>query len=245
MTQRFEDKLLVELKTVVAENARDAAAVTQLPARRRARGRVALAGIAAVVATAVAVVVPAVGGRGGLQPAYAVTENDDGTVTVKIYSIRDERGLERQIEEKAGIPASVHYLPRDKMCAPPWLEDRLAGRRHTAGFGREHPMTHELRGKVRLSEAKDGAFVFTIDRDIPDGWSLVVTAQDDVPEHGQHEATVPSIAAGFEKGESLDDCRLVDGSMEGWGFQQGAPPTTDEQKQEDFEEYRRRHADGK
>jgi hypothetical protein len=27
----------------------------------------------------------------------------------------------------------------------------------------------------------------------------------------------------FEKG-NRDDCRLVDGSIEGWGFQEGAPP---------------------
>ena len=232
--KQFEDRLLTELQQLVV------AAPVQ---RRRPRWAFRLAPVAGLAA-ALAIGVTTFGGVNPTGSAYAVEDNGDGTVTVKVYTIRDPKGLERQIEDKTGIPASVHYLPQDRLCAPPWYDDRMAGRKQVHDSA-EDPTFHELRGKVRISEAEDGAFVFTIDnRDIPDGWSLVVISQDDWAEHGQPTEKVASIHAGFEKGENLDDCRLIDGSIEGWGFQQGAPPTSDRDKEEHFAEYKGRHPEG-
>jgi hypothetical protein len=43
---------------------------------------------------------------------------------------------------------------------------------------------------------------------------------------------VASIAVGFEKG-NRDNCELVDGSIEGWGFQQGYVPSHSSAKDEE------------
>jgi hypothetical protein len=55
------------------------------------------------------------------------------------------------------------------------------------------------------------------------GATLVIDAQYAAPEHGQQGETVASIGAIVLEGDH-DDCELVDGSIEGWTFQEGAPP---------------------
>ncbi|MGH3655308.1 MAG: hypothetical protein ACRDUA_01490 [Micromonosporaceae bacterium] len=118
---RFEDRLLAELKQVVAERP----APEPTPARETvaaARGfgwKLKLAAIGAAVAAgvAVAVALPLAPGQQD-EPAYAVTVQDDGKVRVEIYELKDAEGLERKLEE-AGIPAEVDYLPPGKMCREP------------------------------------------------------------------------------------------------------------------------------
>jgi hypothetical protein len=58
-----------------------------------------------------------IGGVQTTSPAYAVTEADDGAITVTIYREEDAEGLERRLA-KAGVPAEVTYL------RPGWRCDR-------------------------------------------------------------------------------------------------------------------------
>jgi hypothetical protein len=113
----FEQRLLRELRQVVLANSW----VSPEPRRPAASGRfarvrlpLALAGAAAAaLAFAIAVGLP-----GGGQPskAWAVDQNPDGTVTVRIDSLSDAAGLERELND-AGVPALVQYLPPGKTCA--------------------------------------------------------------------------------------------------------------------------------
>lgn len=128
----FEDKLLTELREVVAERAAAPAPI----AVRRKRPRV-LIGIAAclTLAAGTAVAVPILGGEQATSPAYAVTGRPDGTVRITIYRIEDDKGLEKALTA-AGVDADVNYLPAGKVC-----------RRIPAG---ERPATdaYGIRGKL-------------------------------------------------------------------------------------------------
>jgi hypothetical protein len=69
-----------------------------------------------VAALAVMAGLPLVDVGNGAAAAYAVTANEDGTVSVEINSLRDAEGLERRLRE-AGVPAVVQYLPPGKACS--------------------------------------------------------------------------------------------------------------------------------
>jgi hypothetical protein len=99
----FEDRLLEQLRQVVADRPAPAA-VTYRPPRRT---RLALAGSAAVAAAAPAVALVAT--SGGVTPAYAVQSHADGSVTVTIHSLSDAAGLQRRLRA-AGVPAVVDYV---------------------------------------------------------------------------------------------------------------------------------------
>ncbi|GGK81171.1 hypothetical protein Sme01_44300 [Sphaerisporangium melleum] len=71
--------------------------------------------LGAVVAAALAIIVPVVWSTGA--PAYAVTKNPDGTVTVKVSELRDPEGLQSKLIER-GVPASVTFVPSGSQCAP-------------------------------------------------------------------------------------------------------------------------------
>lgn len=75
------------------------------------------AALAAVLAGAVvlAIGVPAL--LGGGTPAYAVTDNPDGTITIKIYEAKDAKGLQATLRSR-GFNVIVDYVPADKTCAP-------------------------------------------------------------------------------------------------------------------------------
>ena len=152
----FEERLLVELRDVVA------AEPIESGRRRRSPRRLALAGgLAAVVAAA------AIGGvlflSAGTQAAYAVTKNADGSVTVEIDSLTDAAGLEAKLQA-AGVPAVVEYLPVGKMCRQPWYTP--------AGPAAGHGMQQSSVGP-----SGDGATTFTISGDRPAGTTLVITTQ--------------------------------------------------------------------
>src|SRR4051812_4683219 len=106
----FEDRLLAELRAVVAARPAPAPPPSPPPARRLPRARLSLAAGAATVAG----VLLATGG-GGAAPAYAVEKQPDGSVTVEINSLRDAAGLQEKLRA-AGIPAVVDYTPFGKMC---------------------------------------------------------------------------------------------------------------------------------
>jgi hypothetical protein len=219
----FEQKLLTELKRSVAESPR----VIEVPRRRGAWSlRVTgVAVLAAAIAIGVGVLLPTSSGHRRINAAWAVTETDDGMVTVEISDIRNADGLERKLEE-VGVPAAVHYLPQDKVCAPPGLAARLRG--DSSKMARREAAMEAgpvVMGAVHVSESAEGAFVFTIDRsNLEPDFMVVVFAEHDVPEHGQDAESVASIAPLVFRGDYYEECRLVDGSIEGWGFQEGARP---------------------
>jgi len=103
--QKFEDRLLHELRHVVAEGPTPAGT----PARRPRRRRLTLAGAGlGVAAAATLAVVLATGGD--VSSAYAVESQPNGAVTVSIRSLSDAAGLQAKLRA-VGVPAVVDYVP--------------------------------------------------------------------------------------------------------------------------------------
>jgi hypothetical protein len=110
---QFEDRLLAELRQVVA--ARTASEAVAGSRRRRAP-RLLLGGAATAVVTGTLLFVAAGGDR--VPPAFAIERQPDGNVTVKINRLSDADGLQRQLRA-AGIAAVVNYTPLGKACREP------------------------------------------------------------------------------------------------------------------------------
>jgi hypothetical protein len=154
----FEDRLLVELRAVVAARPTPDA-VTSQPVRRIPRVRLTVA--AGAVAATVAGVLVAVSGD-STAPAYAVEKQADGNVTVEIHSLRDAAGLQEKLRA-VGIQAVVDYTPIGKMCREP----------------RGHPATGAVGGRHAMSTAvrADHSATFTIPRgDLRSSQTLVITS---------------------------------------------------------------------
>jgi hypothetical protein len=116
----FEEKLLGELKSVVAHRKAELGALR--PARTPLWRRPRVVSVASAGALAVGAVVglPLLGGESTTPPASAafeLTTNDDGTVTVTIYEFDDADELEAQLEEH-GVPADVAYTSEGERCQP-------------------------------------------------------------------------------------------------------------------------------
>lgn len=133
----FEQRLLDELKAVVAKRGAEQASASEgapsVPAWRRAP-RLALAAFA-VLAAAVAVLVFNSGGE-NTPRAFAVEPQEGGGVTIKVYSLEDAAGLERALED-AGIRAQVTWLPAGTSCREPRFTPssvKLPGGGAMAGF---------------------------------------------------------------------------------------------------------------
>jgi hypothetical protein len=148
----FEDRLLAELREIVA--ARPAPAAGAVP--RSFRRRLLVGGVAAGAAAAAAALF--VVGGDPAAPAFAVERATDGSVTVEINSLRDADGLERKLRA-AGIPAVVDYTPAGKVCREP--RGRLA----------TEPARHTLGVQV----GPDSSAKFTIPRgDVREGNTVVI-----------------------------------------------------------------------
>jgi hypothetical protein len=116
----FEEKLLRELRSVVARRKAEQAAKRSTRAPLWRRPRVVSVASAGALAIGAAIGLPLVGGETTAPPAnaaYEVTANDDGTVTVTIYRFSDADGLEAKLDEH-GVPADVAYTPAGKRCQP-------------------------------------------------------------------------------------------------------------------------------
>ena len=90
------------------------------PPRRQEPRRVLRPAILAVVlagAVVLAIGVSAVLGGAPAYAAYAVTDNPDGTITIKIYEAKDAKGLQATLRSR-GFNVIVDYVPADKTCAP-------------------------------------------------------------------------------------------------------------------------------
>lgn len=116
----FEERLLDELKTVVArqgaEQGAPVEAATHSPIWRRRAPQ--LAGGAATVFAAAAAVLLFNSGGGNTPKAFAVEQQDGGGVTIKVNSPEDSRGLEAALAE-AGIRSQVTWLPAGMTCREP------------------------------------------------------------------------------------------------------------------------------
>lgn len=203
--QRFEDRLLAELRAVVAERPAPAppqsgtAAASAPPRRapRLTRSRVAIGAAATAAATAAVAVVLAAGGTS--TPAYAVEPAADGGVTVEITSLRDAAGLERKLRE-AGVPAVVRYVPEGKTCRA----------RATGGSAPSRGAAGAAQGSMGV-ELRDGAARFTISRGmVGRGETLVI-----VSSLGQG---VSSVATTIADGP-VPPCELVDAAASGGGVE--------------------------
>ncbi|WP_204055004.1 hypothetical protein [Microbispora corallina] len=92
-------------------------------------------------AAAAAVVIPLINGLG--TPAYAVTKNPDGTITVTVNELRDPAGLEAELRS-VGIKADVSFLAPHTRCAGPrfaGVDPSYGTRPHTEAelkWGAEH-----------------------------------------------------------------------------------------------------------
>jgi hypothetical protein len=114
----FEEKLLGELKTVVAQ--RKAEQTGLAPARTPLwrRPRIVSVASASALAIGATIGVPLLGGEStapSASAAFTLTTNDDGTITVTIHRWDDAEGLEEQLEAH-GISAEVDYVPEGKQC---------------------------------------------------------------------------------------------------------------------------------
>lgn len=115
----FEERLLAELKTVVAQRAaeEEVPSESQAPtAARRRAPRLAL-GAATMLAAATGVLVFSSGGDNPPK-AFAIESQDGGGVTIKVYSPEDSAGLEAALAE-AGIHSQVNWLPTGMTCREP------------------------------------------------------------------------------------------------------------------------------
>jgi hypothetical protein len=115
----FEEKLLEDLKTVVAQRAAEQELSTETAPRstsRRRAPRLAL-GTAAVLAAAAGVLVFN-SGSDNASKAFAVEPQDGGGVTINVYSPEDAAGLEGALGE-AGIRSQVNWLPAGMTCREP------------------------------------------------------------------------------------------------------------------------------
>lgn len=115
----FEEKLLDELKVIVArrggEKEASAASAKHSPGWRRAP-RLAVAAAAALAAAAAVLVFNS--GSDHTSKAFAVESQDGGGVTIKVYSPEDAEGLEAALGE-AGIRSQVTWLPPGMICREP------------------------------------------------------------------------------------------------------------------------------
>lgn len=191
----FEARLLTELRVEVQRRAEFDEIVAPALAPNPWRRRALVLGSAAAVAAAVAIVVPAVTGGPGASKAYAVTRDDDGTVTVTVYRFDDAAGLQSQLKAK-GVNAVVDYTPAGKTCKMPRYTPVQAG-----GWG------------IQGSSQHGGTTSFTVRPSDYTGHTLVITNSDlaptQVPGGSGTEAAASSVQIGVADGP-VAPCELVD-----------------------------------
>ncbi|MFL5832982.1 MAG: hypothetical protein ACJ76B_03250 [Solirubrobacterales bacterium] len=112
----FEERLLDELKTVVAQRAAEQELANEIGTHASGwqRGPRLAFGAAAVCAAAAAMLVFN-SGSGDTSKAFAVETQDGGGVTISVYSAEDAAGLEGALAD-AGIRSEVSWLPAGMAC---------------------------------------------------------------------------------------------------------------------------------
>jgi hypothetical protein len=114
----YEERLLVELRGVVAERATSTAAPVRTVRTVRPRARFAVGlGAAAALAVAAGIGGPALLGAGD-GPAYAADKDPDGSIRIYIREYSDAKGLQERLRQ-LGVDAVVDYVPNGKQCREP------------------------------------------------------------------------------------------------------------------------------
>lgn len=163
----FEERLLDELKTVVAQRP-----VAARPSPRRALV-LAAAGVAAV---AVAAAVTAA----RTSPAYAVERETDGSVRVSVFDYRDPDGL-RQRLAAYGITAAVDYLPAGRTCQEPRADYVPPDRMPRGLVDWEHPDGDATSFRVYPRYIGEGqTFVYTVQLGRHQQWAVIRLANGPV-----------------------------------------------------------------
>ncbi|GAA3151788.1 hypothetical protein [Nonomuraea roseoviolacea] len=167
----------------------DRAAEQSRPRRRLLRPAVLapVLGLAAAAALALPLFV------GGGSPAYALTDNPDGTVRVQINELRDADKLEADLRAK-GINMVVDYIPQGKKCSPQPRAARF--------------LPDEQAPLIAMLTHDDGEATFVIDpRVIKDGQTGVL--EFTVFKAPDGPAAVTPVWARVAEG-TVADCTLVD-----------------------------------
>ncbi|MFC4052607.1 hypothetical protein ACFOY4_23210 [Actinomadura syzygii] len=113
--QKFEERLLAELKDVVAAQTASAPVDSRT---RRARWRwVGLATAAAATAAGLAIGIPVLTGDRAPQ-ANAVVRDPDGSIRIYIRDYRHPEVIASRLRG-LGVPAVVDFVPNDKRCRTP------------------------------------------------------------------------------------------------------------------------------
>jgi hypothetical protein len=177
-TKSFEDRLLTELRRVVAANPEPvpaSASAGSAIAHRLPRTLTVAGGLATAALASVAVI-----GFGdeGENTAWAVTPNGDGTVTVVINHLSDADGLEQKLRDE-GVPAVVQYLPEGKKCADPppgGVAPAEFGWASALGFPQGGVAVSAPWGELEAPPSGGEGYQFTINP-VPDGQSLSIATQ--------------------------------------------------------------------
>ncbi|MCW2918419.1 MAG: hypothetical protein JWN52_6487 [Actinomycetia bacterium] len=112
--QTFEDRLLAELKDVVAARMDKA----PQPVRgRRGRRRLVMAGAGIVVAAGVTTAVPVLLGQGGSQ-ANAVEQGPNGSLRIYARDYRHPEVIEQELRGYQ-VKSTVTFLPEGRQCKEP------------------------------------------------------------------------------------------------------------------------------
>ena len=169
-TPNFEQRLLDQLKAIVADRAaaaprQEAAdAATSTPAWRRRRPRLALGAAIALAGVTAALIA----GAGGDNPskAFAVEPQDGGGVTIKVYSLEDAAGLEGALEEAGSRLRSPgcrreacrepHFTP-SRVKTPLGADHRRGGPRDKGGLARADDDRRSM--STRVARSVDGRSV--------------------------------------------------------------------------------------
>jgi hypothetical protein len=173
----FEDRLLDQLRLVVAANPTPPEPSVRQPRRRR--WPVAVAALpAAGVAAAIAVVT-----AGGTQAAYAIDSHPDGRITVHLASLTDAAGLQAALRAR-GVPAIVDYSATCRSVPyPPAPRVRHGGRSISKVKQPASARLQRARGMhagipIEVSKVTHGTrgIIFTIDpSSIPAGQKIYIT----------------------------------------------------------------------
>ncbi|WP_067465763.1 hypothetical protein [Actinomadura macra] len=113
--QTFEDRLLAELKDVVATRTASAPAQSRTPAVKWRRAGLVTA--AAGAAAAMAIGIPVMSGDRAPK-ANAVVRDPDGSIRLYIRDYRHPEIIASRLRA-LGVPAAVDFVPNGKACRPP------------------------------------------------------------------------------------------------------------------------------
>ncbi|MET7465940.1 hypothetical protein [Nonomuraea sp. NPDC005501] len=147
------------------------------------------------LAAAAAVALPLV--LGGGSPAYALTDNPDGTVRIQIREVRDADKLESDLRAK-GMNVVVDYIPRGKRCSPQPRAERF--------LPDEEAPLHVFPDPEPLTPGGDGPGFVIDPRVIKDGQTGVLEFSVDEHPNG---GVVAGIWARVAEG-AVAACTLVD-----------------------------------